>query len=321
MLASEEGIEISSPASLSPLRELVRSRCHDLPGALVEQIASLATSIAKAQLAGPLSGEMALRRIKRDGVAGLELIAFDAGALVEEHDDQPALLRLLASLAGDGLESDIDVRAGLGRLLRVRAFAAAVRRAPEVGIYGRPMPGQGVSGDEALILREGDALRIAVVDGLGHGARAAEAAVLAIDTFAQACKKGLSAALVSVDDALQGTRGAVMRAASVSWPGGEIETVGAGNIGCAVLRADGLQRCSGNGFTLGDRIARPKLLRADVMPLNSSELFLLFTDGVSSRLSVDAESPMMAQHPALIAAQLCETYAKATDDALLVVIR
>ena len=47
---------------------------------------------------------------------------------------------------------------------------------PNVAHLSQPKPGEKANGDAVLVRRDGDALMLAVVDGLGHGPIAAEAA-------------------------------------------------------------------------------------------------------------------------------------------------
>jgi len=55
-----------------------------------------------------------------------------------------------------------------------------------IGIAERPYPGETVSGDAYAVHWVGDACRIAVIDGLGHGPEAAKASASAISFVAWA---------------------------------------------------------------------------------------------------------------------------------------
>ena len=129
-------------------------------------------------------GEMAIRRIERGGVPGIEVLAQDRGKGIV--DPTVALAGGDARAepgAGLGIglggvyrladEVDFDVRQGEGTFIAARKFSEPVRR-QEVAVLARPRPGEEEGGDEALFAWQGDDLFLAVADGLGHGPAARE---------------------------------------------------------------------------------------------------------------------------------------------------
>src|SRR5690242_12027892 len=90
------------------------------------------------------------------------------------------------------------------------------RRLPflEWGIAERPLPGQAESGDRSVVHpRPGGAL-LAVINGLGHGAGAAEAARVAADELRARAGEPLVELIRHCHEALRRTTGAVMNLAA-----------------------------------------------------------------------------------------------------------
>ena len=91
----------------------------------------------------------------------------------------------------------------------------------------RPRPGENVCGDRLLAVDvNGTGALIGVLDGLGHGAEAAEAANCGVEVLRNARSEPLDVLVQLCHRALSGTRGAAMtlaridfRADTLSWAG------------------------------------------------------------------------------------------------------
>jgi hypothetical protein len=110
---------------------------------------------------------------------------------------------------------------------------------------GRPHPGEHVSGDQPIAVEiDAGAALFGVLDGLGHGAEAAAAAVRAVDTLKDARAKRLEVLVQLCHRVLGGTRGVAMTLARVDFAEGTLAWTGVGNV-CADLVAKsstGIQR-------------------------------------------------------------------------------
>src|SRR5438270_373513 len=89
---------------------------------------------------------------------------------------------------------------------------AARRLSKRVGAWSRPCPGEETNGDAYFIGEHDGETLIAVVDGLGHGRGAQEAAQAALDTLESWRGEALDEVVRAAHDALRATRGAVMGA-------------------------------------------------------------------------------------------------------------
>ncbi|MEU4320355.1 SpoIIE family protein phosphatase [Nocardia fluminea] len=185
---------------------------------------------------------------------------------------------------------------------------------------GRALPGQDVSGDRALVLDTGAGVLFAVLDGLGHGAPAAEAADRATVILTENCGEPLDVLMVLCHRAMVETRGAAVSLALIE-PGETLQWLGVGNVDSRLLtlgpagpelRATMLL----TGGIVGYRL--PSHLQPQTLPIRPGDLLLMATDGI---VAVGPESLDLAKPATAIAGDLLARDAKDTDDALVLAAR
>ncbi|MFD4438632.1 SpoIIE family protein phosphatase [Nocardia sp. NPDC058519] len=185
---------------------------------------------------------------------------------------------------------------------------------------GRALPGQDVSGDRALVLDTGAGVLFAVLDGLGHGAPAAEAADRATHILTENCGEPLDVLMVLCHRAMVETRGAAVSLALIE-PGETLQWLGVGNVDSRLLtlgpagpelRATMLL----TGGIVGYRL--PSHLQPQTLPIRPGDLLLMATDGI---VAVGPESLDLAKPATAIAGDLLARDAKDTDDALVLAAR
>ncbi|MFN8559186.1 MAG: SpoIIE family protein phosphatase [Dehalococcoidia bacterium] len=147
----------------------------------------------------------------------------------------------------------------------------------------RPYPGMPVCGDAWLVTHHDGACRIAVIDGLGHGAGAAAAAAAAVDALRGRPDLQPAEALALCDRAVAGTRGA---AASIAWldpAAGRLIYAGLGNVEARLWTDAGERRPVGARGIVG-------MYRRSVRPMELSLapqwLFVMYSDGIRDRFSL-----------------------------------
>ncbi len=181
----------------------------------------------------------------------------------------------------------------------------------------RPKMGQQTSGDAWLVLPyDQDQVLASVVDGLGGGEAAAEAAQRAIAVLKEHPADDLMDLMRRADRALAGTRGAVMALLRLDARTRSAEFVGVGNIGAQVYSDLVIKPISKNGI-IGYRL--PQLLRL-TYTYNSGDTFVLYSDGISSRFTTES-APDLRQSPQQIADEILHRFGKENDDATVVVLR
>ncbi len=188
----------------------------------------------------------------------------------------------------------------------------------EFGIVHRPKSGRNVSGDAYLIKEEEEATLICLVDGLGSGEAAAEAAQAAIRCVEADNTLSLSDMMAECHQALRGTRGAVMALLRVSFTESAIAFVGVGNIGIHIRSTAPIKPISRNGI-VGYRLPR---LQEFTYPYTPGDLFVLHSDGISSRFTLDgALWTKEAQDVQTLANAIACNFGKANDDVTVLVAR
>ncbi len=324
---------VRDEADVSAVRQVVRERATaaGLPPERAESLVAAASEIAHNQIAHAGRGEAVVREVIRQGVKGVELVARDRGGGIT--DPSAALLGQPREFGTRGLgvglaaayrladELDFDVRWGEGTLICVRKFATPIARS-EVAILGRPCEGERVSGDDAFFARRPSGLLLAVVDGLGHGPLAQEAASKAVQVLREATADEPVALLELCQRPLQPTRGAVMAVVSLSDSGAdtaEIAHAGLGNIGCQLYRERKVERLPSNPGVVGQPGPRARVRDQRVALGGGRRVLVMFTDGLSSRLDLADDPAALREPPLVIAHRLLLAHGRGHDDALVLV--
>jgi len=295
-------------------------------GQLAIAITEVATNIVK----HARYGNIALRCLEMNGIAGIEVLAFDQG---------PGMANLAVSLRdghstagspGTGLGAlnrlttgfEIYTQPGKGLAARFEAWPSGVPTAsPGALLHGavsRPKLGEQSCGDDWVLLARRGRHALFVVDGLGHGPDAAAAARAAINAFRNAAGLGAVDLIATVHDALRPTRGAAA-AVAVLDPQRELCTYcGIGNIS-TTIRSGGTSRSlvSHNGI-LGHQVRK---IQDFSYPFPRGALCISHSDGLSARWDLGSYAGLEQRHPALIAAILMRDHGRERDDATVAVVR
>jgi anti-sigma regulatory factor (Ser/Thr protein kinase) len=322
-LAGTDAIDIVDEASVSEAREAVRAGASMLDTTAREQLVAATSELARNLLVHVGRGSIGVRAISRQGVPGCEVIVADVGrGIADPRSALRGIPRVTGSL-GVGLsatrrqvaELDVDTRIGEGTCFRARTFAEPVMRS-EVGIYARVHPEETVIGDHAVVVRDDTSMTVGVIDGLGHGQPARDAANLAAVEPARG--GALEHVLQQAHRALAGTRGAVMSLARVS--GTQIEHASIGNIATRIVGIDGtLRLLASTPGTLGS--ALPRRIPVDQLTRRATDLIVSCSDGILTRFDLADEPTLLQEHPIAVAQRIVERFLRGTDDAIVAVIR
>jgi hypothetical protein len=190
----------------------------------------------------------------------------------------------------------------------------------ELGIAERALPGQRRSGDRAvLVAYEGGAL-VAAIDGLGHGAEAADAAATAAEVLAAHPDEEPEHLIKACHRALARTRGVVMTLAWIELDGGHLSWTGVGNVeGRLIHPAAGPRSPTEGALTKGGVVGyNLPSIRVTGTDLEEGDVMVLATDGIDSGFA-DAVTPGTPAQD--IADRILARHARERDDALVVVVR
>jgi len=172
------------------------------------------------------------------------------------------------------------------------------------------------SGDQYLVSRtEDDGVLVAVVDGLGHGPEAASAARTAIGVLEAGRERELGARFLRCHERLRDTRGVVLSLGLFAT--GSLTWLGVGNVDGVLLRSGfgAAEQLLVRGGVVGRRLPSLALSRLTV---SRGDTLILATDGIDQRF---ADDPGIAFASPPTAERILADHGKATDDALVLVVR
>ena len=183
------------------------------------------------------------------------------------------------------------------------------------------LPGQTESGDRCLVTPTPDGALVAVVDGLGHGAEAAEAAKAAVRSLERHAHEPIIPLIRSCHRSLAGTRGVVMSVAAFDARAETVTWVGVGNVEGVLLRAQATATLGRESLLLRGGVVGVHLpaLAAAIVPVARGDQLIFATDGVRGDFAV---RPFPGGDvPQELADHILSKWGTRTDDALVLVAR
>lgn len=190
----------------------------------------------------------------------------------------------------------------------------------EYGVSKSMIPGQVESGDLHLVHCNGKSILIAVVDGLGHGEQAANAARTAISVLKEETQEPIISLVDLCHEKLQRTRGVVLSLASIDTEQRMMTWLGIGNVQGVLIRRSAKDRPAQESLLLRGGVVGAQLpsLQATVLPVGYGDTLYFATDGVRSEFSADL---VAMENPQRAADRILEKFHNKVDDALVLVAR
>ena len=183
-----------------------------------------------------------------------------------------------------------------------------------------PLAGEDRSGDLAVFAPFDGGALVAAIDGLGHGAAAADAAEAAAAQLRAHAGEPPERALRRCHEALRATRGVVATLAWFDLADGGLTWTGIGNVEGRLVRAERERGDTADsptlfGGVLGWSLPAVRLVRTTLAPGDS---VVMATDGVAA----DFGSSLLPGLPAAEQARrVLESHSRGSDDALVVAVR
>ncbi len=189
----------------------------------------------------------------------------------------------------------------------------------EWGVAAQSFDGKSDSGDQYLVEPFANGMLVVVVDGLGHGPRAAAAGKAAIAALEGHAHESVSSLLKRCHEALRRTRGVVMSLASFD-KSGSMTWLGVGNVKGLLLCLDEHGRVKRDRLLLRGGVVGYNLptLRPATVNVVPGDTLIFATDGLRS---VFAEELTLGNHPQQMADEILATYRRGTDDSMVLIAR
>ncbi len=328
-------VEVTEISQVGEARRLAVSLAQSLG---FSEIEASKAAIAASEMASNLAryaehGEIILRSLDDEYKRGLELLAVDKGPGISDVAESMRDGFSTSGSAGIGLggiarQSDLfDVytipRQGtvlLSQLWSGLSDANQTGSLAQTGVVCLPAAGQIISGDAWAMQWQGKTRRYMIVDGLGHGEKAGEAAQSAIRLFYNHPGASLSEFVELAHSALKSTRGAVMAVAEVNPDEHVVRFCGVGNIYgmiCSEGQSHGLVSYEG---IVGHNATRFREFSYPY-PAESHSLLVLHSDGLGTRWDLNLYPGLLRRHPSLVAGILYRDFKRPNDDVTVLVSR
>jgi anti-sigma regulatory factor (Ser/Thr protein kinase) len=182
----------------------------------------------------------------------------------------------------------------------------------------RPLAGEDACGDAVSVRESGGYFVALSADGLGHGGLAADAANLAVDTFAQARSFEAAELAADIHAALRATRGAAIGVTIMNLTTRISTFCGIGNIAGALNSSGATKKLTSMNGTAG-LVARR--IQGFQYPYTRGALLIMHSDGLSGSWSLERYPGLAQATPMLIASVLYRDFGKTRDDASILVAR
>lgn len=189
----------------------------------------------------------------------------------------------------------------------------------EFALAGDPMEGEKVSGDLSMVRPSANGgVVVALVDGIGHGPAAAQAAKVAVATLAHQVNAPVEWMLECCHKELKNTRGAVLTVAAIDSSSGTMTWLGVGNVEARLLRADTLRPSAQLVLAAGIVGYDLPVLRPWSTSIFLGDVLIFTTDGIDRQYDT---AGCANKSPACIANHILSRYNKLTDDAMVLAAR
>lgn len=186
------------------------------------------------------------------------------------------------------------------------------------GVASLPLPGETESGDSYVVKPHGTHVLIAVIDALGHGHEAAQAARVATAALSAYANEAVDFLLRQCNALMRETRGAAISLGLLDTRQSTLTWLGVGNVTGALVRADPklhprVKRMMVRSGVVGSQLPD---LQPSVIQIAPGDTLILATDGVSSDFT---ETLPDVLDPQPLADRILQGYATNNDDALVLI--
>jgi anti-sigma regulatory factor (Ser/Thr protein kinase) len=293
------------------------------------RVAIVVTEMARNLVLHGKGGEIVIREDATASSLALEVLALDRG---------PGM-RNVSECLRDGFSTAGTTGTGFGAIKRLsdrfevfsqpgRGTVVWVRLCPlktfpashafESSGVSIAVKSEEVCGDAWEVMERAGVLRAMVVDGLGHGPFAGEAAREALAVFRSQATAGPASTLKLVDQALTKTRGAAGAIVELCPAKGHATAAGVGNISMRILNKGESKSFGCHNGTLGTGVPR---IREIICPWVHGSILVMHSDGLKTHWNHEDYPGSTQRPPGLVAGLLYRDFKRERDDVTVIVVR
>lgn len=282
------------------------------------RVALVATELATNVLKHARGGEIHIAAVQGDGTLGVEVIAVDRGPGFNLADCLPDGFST-GGTRGEGLgavkrQADVmDMYADhRGSVVLARMYPKGFAQADiRFGAVQQAIHGETVCGDGWAAALHGSILSVVMVDGLGHGVAAHEAAQACVASFSENPTAEPAALMVELDTAMTGTRGGAVAIARFDAESKALRYSGIGNISGTLQTLDNSRGLASHPGIVGVQTRRAQSFD---FPESARKLLIMHSDGLQSRWGLRDYPGLATRHPAVVSALLYRDFTRGRDD-------
>jgi len=291
------------------------------------RVALVTTELASNVLKHAGRGELHLRLLPHPDGIGIEVLAVDRAAGFDR-----------ATCMTDGYSSGGTQGIGLGaverqadafdlytdergtvllaRFYRDGGFGKR-KRDVRYGLSQHSLHNDPACGDSWYLAFRGQRLTALVLDGLGHGVEAEEAALAGRDAFAREPFAAADRLIADMHEAMSRTRGGAVGIAQFDAASDSLQFTGIGNIAASLISPEKTRGLTSHPGIVGAQYRKTQTF--DYAAVNGN-LLILHSDGLQSRWNLRDYPGLVHCHPAVIAAVLHRDFSRGRDDVTVLVV-
>ena len=326
-------IEVSELSQAGEARRKVAAYADDLKmsEARLGEIALVTTELATNLAKHAKHGYILAQQIGQPEKPGLRVMGIDKGpgigdiprALSDGHSTAGSMGTGLGAIRRVPNHFEIYSLPGSGTVISAEFWQSASNPACrhhslEIAVLSEPIRGEDECGDGWSWRSTVDTVLLMVVDGLGHGILAAEAAREAERIFSGSKSLSLAAILNDTHDGLRKTRGAAEAIAKIEPEKGLLSFVGVGNISASIVSPRSSRSMASHNGTLGMTTER---LQEFTCPWDKESVLIMHSDGLATRWDLKQYPGIWSKTPSVIAAVLHRDFYRQRDDVTVLVAK
>jgi anti-sigma regulatory factor (Ser/Thr protein kinase) len=327
-----EWVPVTDASSVGAVRRAAQGAARKLEfdETRAGELALLATEVSRNVLVHGGGGQVIVSGMELGAARTARILAMDNGAGIANVAQAMTDGYSTAGTPGGGLgamkriATQFEVFTGRGGTIVLLELGEAppeeVPREDGLSVAGMalPYPGERLSGDGWACHADSERTLVLLVDGIGHGLEAHDAAKEAIASFREHAGLGPGDILGYLHDALRKTRGAVAAVAEIRPGQRQLTYAGVGNISCVLLAAGKSHSLVSHNGTLGSTLRKIQEFRVEWPP---DGVLILHSDGVQTRWDLSSYAGLLARHSAVIGGALLRDFRRQRDDASVVVVK
>jgi anti-sigma regulatory factor (Ser/Thr protein kinase) len=292
------------------------------------EVGIVASEASSNLVAHATRGSVGLQVALRHELPGVQLIAVDHGpgmadvglSATDGYSTSGTLGVGLGAIRRLATTFDIDSASGRGTVLVAGMWADPAPSVTDYDIGGltRPIAGEEFCGDAIADRSVGPVHLLMLVDGLGHGPLAADAAQQALSTFYGGQESEPKDVVAAIHRHLNHTRGAAAAVVALDQGYTTARMAGIGNVGAYICEGGRRREMSSMPGIVGHQMRQVRQFEYGLEP---DSIVVMHSDGLHSRWDLAASPGLVRRSAGLIAAALLRDAASKPDDASILVLR